>query len=196
MSIISAANYIIENTKVKEATTMSSIAYVAGGFGKVKTALKILSQMKDDWGVEVLEGEENAYDVKIEDSLTISVPKDLWEEFIQEMFDGKISVKKLNLSKYLEESIIDQNKTTLLEICKCIKNLFKQKPYSIMERNIKIWRSLFGATRFVTTPSVCITVENKDKNCRYLMNMIRRKYGKDRGMLEMFLTSLKKSKSL
>jgi len=196
MSVYSIANNVVENMKVKEATSMSNIAYVAGGFGTVKTALKILSQMKDDWGVEVLEGEEETYNVKIEDSLIISVPKDLWEEFAIEMFGNKINVKNMNLAKYLEESIVDCNKDLLRKVKASVKKLYKQKPYSIMERNIKIWRALFGATRFITTPKTCIPVESKIKSSKYLCKTIESAYGKDRGMLEMLLSALSKGKSL
>jgi len=118
----------IQNDLFEEgaATTMDAISYLPAQVGSVRSAIQKLKKQKDTWNLEILEGDD-CRTVQFEESLKITVPNELWEEF-QEMFDGQLDENAyLNLKNKImdavnltEENIfearVDELKAKILEM--------------------------------------------------------------------------------
>ena len=86
------------------ATTMDAVSYLPSQVGVVRSAIQKLKKQKDTWSLEILECDD-CRTVQFEDSLKITVPEELWEEF-QEMFDGQLDENSyLNLKSLICDSV-------------------------------------------------------------------------------------------
>lgn len=96
----------IQNDLFEEgaATTMDAISYLPSQVGSVRSAIQKLKKQKDTWNLEILEGDD-CRTVQFEDSLKITVPDELWEEF-QDMFDGQLDENSyLNLKNKICDAV-------------------------------------------------------------------------------------------
>ena len=181
--------------RIDETTTANSIAYVAGGFGSVKTAFKTLALLKDEWDIEILEADDSN-DVNFEGSLIISVPHQHWDDFVSNAFEGNKQLKRLNLSKYMKESILESKKNILLETNNLFSNMFDAPKFRNVRYNLGKWRSKFGGCSYVKEHNILVKHSHSVKDIKNALRLVRKQYENNRGYLEMFSQALKEKKSL
>lgn len=93
---------------VNEATTQDDIAFLPGGFSPIQKALKVLSNVKKSWKIEIIGDDPKK--VNFEDKLSVVVAPVHWQEFSDLVFDGKEfkSGEELDITKLVSESDVDE----------------------------------------------------------------------------------------
>ena len=89
-------------------TTMDAISYLPSQVGTVKASMKGLKKVKNQWNIEILEGDK-VRTVCFEDKLQIHVPNEHWNSFNQ-MFDNQLTENSyLDLTNPLFDSDEDED---------------------------------------------------------------------------------------
>lgn len=173
-----------------EQTTMSCISFLPSGFAPVKSALKKLGKIKTLWGLEVLE-DVDVVKVTIEDSLSIDVQKEHWDNFVKLMGGGlNTSSETLDLSTYLLEGQEDDLESLRSTLRSSLARLVEIPQAKKMESMFEGWKAKFGPVRLSTPKSVMIKYPATDGQLDKLHRQLMKRMGKDKGQMEMLLDAI------
>lgn len=183
--------------KLFETTTMDAVSFIPAHMGAVRAKVKDLAKRKWKWGLEILEDDDGNKDVRIEDALRITVPKEHWDNF-REMFSGDLNNDSyLNLKDLLNETMEDELKDLRANLKPALYEMYSEQRFASLDKTIKVWQGRFGISRIVTSrKNVIVTAEHKGKDIQKLHGNLLRAYKEDRGGLEMLLNDMKSSRPL
>jgi len=181
-----------------EATTMDAISFLPSQLGVVRDKIKSLAKLKRDWGIEILEDDQSKT-LKIEDVLSIKVPKKYWEKFLS-IFDGKLgnNTTCLDLGSIINETIEEELKDLREKLKPALVDMFNRHPFKDVDRLASLWRTWFRIESFRTRDNKgpLISYERKLKDIQRLVGDLLDEYGDDRGHLEMLLEDIKERDNL
>jgi len=188
---------IRRRVKLFEATTMDAIAFIPAHMGVVRAKVKDLAKRKLKWGLEILEDDEGNKDVRLEDALRITVPKEHWSIF-QEMFVGNLDNDSyLNLKSLLNEVMEDELRDLRAGIKPALHEMYNEQRFTSLDKTIKVWQGRFGTSKIITdTRNVAVTSERKGSDIQRLYGSLLRAYKNDKGGMEMLLSDMKSSRPL
>jgi len=183
--------------KLFETTTMDAVSFIPAHLGAVRAKVKDLAKRKWKWGLEILEDDNGNKDVRIEDALRITVPKEHWNSF-QEMFVGDLNNDSyLNLKSLLNEALEDELKDLRDDLKPALHEMYNEQRFASLDKTIKVWQSRFGISKIITNKkNVAVTVEHKGKDIQRLYGKLIRVYEEDKGGLEMLLNDIKSNRPL
>jgi hypothetical protein len=191
MSVSELSDYIIQ--KMNEETTMSDIIYLPSSLGAVKTAFKSLAKEKPDWNIEILENEDGKI-VNFENKLRILVSSKDWSAFGK--FMGELNTSSVSLKNFLK---IDEAKNNLFNLRNELKTelnrYFELKLFLITHKLYSYISSNFGISKYFER-NILIPCFDKKKAIKKLYGDFIRRYGDDKGMLEVIIDSIKHNESL
>lgn len=174
---------IIENVNkvINEDTISGAIAYLPNGFTSVKKSIISLLQMKDKWGIEVLENMDS-YDVSFENQLKIIIPKEHYKHFNENVIniDG---VKEINLGQFLNEAIQFNFEELLNTLSSTLRKVLIIKRAIFLENS---WILTFDNTQlFQLDPkNVLINLALYDRSISNLLKKINKEHAEDKGYIE------------
>jgi len=123
--------------KLMEVTTQDAVSFIPAHLGVVRAKIKGLAKRKQKWGLEILEDDEGNKDVRIEDALRITVPKEHWNSF-QEMFVGDLNDDSyLNLKDLLTEAMEDELKDLRGDLKPALYEMFNEQRFASLDKTIK-----------------------------------------------------------
>lgn len=187
----------VRRRQLFETTTMDAISFLPAQMGVVRDKVKKLSKLKQKWGLEILEDDDGNKDVRIEDVLRITVPKEHWDIF-QEMFVGDLNNDSyLNLKSLLNEVMEDELKDLRDDLKPALVEMFSEQRFCSLDKTITVWQGRFGINSFVTDRNnVAVVSSQKEKGIQRLYGDLLRAYGEDRGGLEMLLNNINSNEPL
>jgi hypothetical protein len=185
-----------KDEKLPEATGQDSISFVPAHLGVVRAKIMNLAKEKPDWGVQVLEDEENKY-LKIENRLEISVPHKHWDNFLTIFKDSKIDSDTLNLRVLLHEAENDNMKKLRRELKSSITKMFEGDVFKLIDNSINAWKSRFRTYSYKTGDNMpSVFQERKRKDVQAFYGRILKNIGEDRGSLEILINDVEKGRPL
>ena len=173
------------------ATTMGDIAYLPTHLGAVKAAVNDLRKKKREWNIEVLENEDSRL-IRFEEDLQITVPNEHWDHFQNELGSLINEEQEIDERQILEDEEAEM-KSLRKELKKALNEFFSNETFNKVDRNVQAWKNRFGAKEYLTDAggNTLVMVETKQRDIQRLYGNLLRKYGKDRGNLELLIDSLK-----
>lgn len=178
------------------ATTMDAISFLPSQVGVVRAALNKLKKHKSTWNLEIQEG-ESENEVRVEDRLSIKIPKEHWPAF-QDMFEGDIADKsQLVFQTILSDSEIEETEGPIEErkdeIYTKIFELVESSSVQLALKQLQHWISRFGIIKDKTFESEnppLLGILNLEENAIALHSQLVEGADDDLGQLEILLGKL------
>ena len=185
-----------KDEKLPEAIGSDAISFIPAHLGVVRAKIMNLAKEKPDWGVQVLEDEENKY-LKIENRLEISVPHKHWDNFLTIFKDSKIDSDTLNLRVLLQEANDDNMKKLRRELKSSVAKMFEGDAFKLVDNSINAWKSRFRVYAYKTGDNMpSVAQERKRKDVQAFYGRILKDIGEDRGSLEMLIGDMESGRPL
>lgn len=188
--------YDKDEEQINDDTGQDSISFIPAHLGVVRAKIMNLAKEKPDWGIQVLEDEENKY-LKIENRLEISVPHKHWDNFLTIFKDSKIDSDTLSLRVLLQEAENDNMKKLRRELKSSVTKMFEGDAFKLLDNSINAWKSRFRVYAYKTGDNMpSVAQERKRKDVQAFYGRILKNIGEDRGSLEVLIGDIEKGRPL
>jgi hypothetical protein len=172
---------------------MSDITFLPSGVGSIKSMIRTLARKKQDWDIEILEGDAGRT-VKFEEALTIKVPHEFWNEF-STLFDSTLEQGSVGLGKYLREAFEEDLEGLRKELKPALTKMFHEQEFKTLDKAVNMWRARFGISRQGSV-DVAVDVFDRHRDIQKLVAELYKSYGNDKGNLELLIAAIHEKETL